>query len=127
MDFLKLNSYRTELIKNKTFSEKRAKKIFLDNREPFQEQAVIGRFIVDFLLPERMLILELDGSSHNEKEDYDARRDKELESWGFDVLHIPNKLAKDVQNIVMEFRVYKNWDEKLSVALGKAGHYGRNY
>jgi very-short-patch-repair endonuclease len=45
----------------------------------FRRQAPIGPYIVDFLLPARRLIIELDGGHHNE--DDIAERDRERQGW----------------------------------------------
>jgi very-short-patch-repair endonuclease len=55
----------------------------------FRRQAVIGTFIADFLCPQKALIVEVDGDSH-EAED-DRRRDAALASLGFAVLHVTNE------------------------------------
>jgi very-short-patch-repair endonuclease len=55
----------------------------------FRRQAPIGRYIADFLCPEKKLIVELDGSQHGESE-ADAKRDSWLRSQDFRVLRIWN-------------------------------------
>lgn len=62
-------------------------------RVPFMPQVVIGRFIVDFLLTDRNMILEVDGSSHDKKQQYDKKRDAFLSRLGWTVLHVANELA----------------------------------
>jgi very-short-patch-repair endonuclease len=61
----------------------------------FLNQAIIGRYIVDFVLPTGMLIVELDGThhSHPTKVAYDQRRTAFLEGLGFTVQRIPNHKA----------------------------------
>jgi len=54
----------------------------------FNRQKIIGNYIVDFFCLEKKLAIEVDGESHNEKIDYDAERDKYLESLGIKVLRI---------------------------------------
>ena len=54
----------------------------------FNRQKIIGNYIVDFFCLEKKLAIEVDGESHNEKLDYDAERDKYLESLGIKVLRI---------------------------------------
>lgn len=46
----------------------------------FRRQHPIDKWIADFYCHEKKLVIELDGSVHNEKEiaEYDARREKEL-------------------------------------------------
>jgi very-short-patch-repair endonuclease len=55
----------------------------------FRKQAPIGEYIVDFYCPAARLVVELDGSSHNEhKFVHDKRRQAWLESKGYKVLRI---------------------------------------
>ncbi|MCR4737348.1 MAG: endonuclease domain-containing protein [Bacteroidales bacterium] len=51
----------------------------------FDRQKVIGIYIVDFYVKSLGLVVEVDGGSHNEKLDYDARRDEFLEGLGLNV------------------------------------------
>ena len=69
----------------------------------FDRQKIIGNYIVDFYCAEQSIVIEVDGSSHDNKQQKDAIRDQYLESLGLRVIRI---LAKDVlQNMqgVMEF------------------------
>jgi very-short-patch-repair endonuclease len=61
----------------------------------FRRQAPIGNFIVDFLCPERRLIVEIDGPSHDSPERQAADRTRELwlEAQGFRILRLPNELV----------------------------------
>jgi very-short-patch-repair endonuclease len=59
----------------------------------FDRQKIIGNFIVDFFCTNRNVVLEIDGSSHNDKIEYDAERDAFLIGLGLIVIHIQ---AKDV-------------------------------
>jgi very-short-patch-repair endonuclease len=52
----------------------------------FRRQVVIGRYVVDFCAAEPKLIVELDGSQHEEQQLYDARRTCVLEDDGYLVL-----------------------------------------
>jgi very-short-patch-repair endonuclease len=57
----------------------------------FVRQAVIGRFIVDFLAPRQKLVVEVDGGYHAEGVRADARRDETLRRWGYRVLHVDSE------------------------------------
>jgi very-short-patch-repair endonuclease len=46
----------------------------------------LGQYIVDFVCLEKRLIVEVDGSQHNEQQSYDAARTGWLESQGYRVL-----------------------------------------
>ncbi len=54
----------------------------------FDRQKIIGNYIVDFYCAEKDVIIELDGSSHDSKKDYDKKRDDFLISLGLSVIHI---------------------------------------
>lgn len=48
----------------------------------FDRQKIIGNYIVDFYCAEKQAVLEVDGSSHDDKAEYDAQRDAFLiEAW----------------------------------------------
>jgi very-short-patch-repair endonuclease len=40
----------------------------------FDRQKIIGNYIVDFFCAQKSLVIEVDGSSHNEKIEYDTQR-----------------------------------------------------
>jgi len=47
----------------------------------FHRQVPLLEYIVDFYCHELKLAIEVDGDSHNFKEDYDSKRQKELEAY----------------------------------------------
>jgi len=57
----------------------------------FRRQVVIGRYIVDFAcrIP-RMLIIEVVGDTHGDRERYDAERTRFLEDKGYWVMRFTN-------------------------------------
>ncbi|WP_297512330.1 endonuclease domain-containing protein [uncultured Caulobacter sp.] len=57
----------------------------------FLRQAPIDRYIADFVCEAAKLIVELDGTIHDEQEDYDARRTVALELYGYTVLRLRNE------------------------------------
>ncbi|WP_366185810.1 DUF559 domain-containing protein [Flavobacterium ovatum] len=76
----------------------------------FDRQKIIGNYIVDFYVKKLGLVVEIDGSSHDGKEQYDAQRDAYLKSLGLKVLHIPAievlqmmaKVMTDVEDFIIE-------------------------
>ena len=73
----------------------------------FDRQKVIGRYIVDFFVKRLGLVIEIDGGSHNDKEDYDTKRDKYLEGLGLKVFHTTDYDVLQHVNIVLaELRKY---------------------
>ena len=66
----------------------------------FDRQKIIGNYIVDFYCSSHGVVIEIDGSSHNDdKYEYDKERNEYLLSLGLEVIHIT---AKDVfQNLYL--------------------------
>src|SRR5512133_3784205 len=56
----------------------------------FRRQHAIGNYNVDFCVPRKKLIIELDGSQHLEQQEYDEERTKYLEGRGYRVLRFWN-------------------------------------
>lgn len=52
----------------------------------FHRQVPIDQFIVDFYCHELMLSIEIDGSSHNDKYDYDMDRQSKLQDLGVEFI-----------------------------------------
>ena len=69
----------------------------------FDRQKIIGNYIVDFYCSNCSVVIEIDGSSHNDKQEYDAERDEYLKSLGLKVIHIP------VQDILKNMDLTMNW------------------
>jgi len=67
----------------------------------FDRQKIIGNYIVDFYCANCNVVIEIDGSSHNGKEEYDAIRDKYLKNLGLEVIHIADSAVKKNMNAVM--------------------------
>jgi very-short-patch-repair endonuclease len=69
----------------------------------FDRQRIIGSFIVDFYVKSLGLIIEIDGSSHNGKEEYDAMREEFLVSLDLIVFRISDYRVKhDLENVMTE-------------------------
>ncbi len=73
----------------------------------FDRQKIIGNYIVDFYVRRLSLAIEIDGASHNEKTEYDGRRDAYLNSLGIKVFH------------TTDFDVLHN----MSIVLDEMKHY----
>ena len=69
----------------------------------FDRQKIIGNYIVDFYCSNCQVVIEIDGSSHNNKVEYDAERDAFLASLGLTVIHIPVVDVMQRLESVMEF------------------------
>jgi very-short-patch-repair endonuclease len=59
----------------------------------FRRQRPVGKFIADFMCKELMLVIEVDGSSHNwdETGERDRIKDSTLAEMGFVVLRVRNE------------------------------------
>ncbi len=71
----------------------------------FRSQQPIGNYIVDFVCFEKNLIIELDGSGHAQKIEYDANRDKFLSNQGFRILRLWNNEFLENVNGIMDYIV----------------------
>lgn len=69
-------------------------------------QVIIGNYIVDFFIPELGLVFEIDGSSHDNKVDYDLERDVYMKSLHLKVIRISDldmkKNMHSVYGLVIE-------------------------
>jgi len=88
----KLVARARELRKSMTPAEKR---LWLYLRQlPCRvlRQHPIGRYIVDFYVPQHRLVIEVDGDTHSEaaQQRYDAERTRRLEALGLRVLRFTN-------------------------------------
>lgn len=67
----------------------------------FRRQHAIGNFIPDFVSIKKKLIIELDGSQHLEKAEYDTERSKYFESLGYKVIRFwNNQVENDLSGVI---------------------------
>jgi very-short-patch-repair endonuclease len=70
----------------------------------FDRQKIVGNYIVDFFCTNCNVVIEIDGSSHNDKQEYDAARDAFLENLGLTVIHIPvGDILKNLDGVMEMF------------------------
>ncbi|MGD9689619.1 MAG: endonuclease domain-containing protein [Phycisphaerales bacterium] len=55
---------------------------------PFRRQHPLGPYVADFYCHRAALVVELDGQSHRERRDRDARRDVWMRAAGIDVVRV---------------------------------------
>ena len=73
----------------------------------FDRQRIIGNYIVDFYVKRLGLIIEIDGTSHDHKADYDAERQAYLESFGLKMYRISDRDVKmHLQTVMMGLEDY---------------------
>ena len=79
----------------------------------FDRQKIIGNYIGDFYIKSLGVVIEIDGSSHNDKEDYDNKRQLFLESLDLVVYRISDyRIKNDLINVMKELEDFIN--EKFS-------------
>ena len=67
----------------------------------FRRQAVIHPFIADFACMEARVLIELDGYSHDVRQEYDEARDNKLQQSGYKTVRFNNEdVEKNVEGIV---------------------------
>ena len=92
------------------------------NSFKFRRQHPIGIYIADFFCHKAKLVIELDGSVHNQEDvkSNDEMRQKDLQNWGYEVLRFKNeqvfKQIDDVLNIISE--IVNNIIKKKSPNIG---------
>ena len=74
------------------------------HRIDFDRQRIIGNYILDFYVKTLGLVVEIDGKSHEQKEEYDEVRRKFLENQGLKVFcvsdtDIKRNLAQVMQDL----------------------------
>lgn len=73
----------------------------------FDRQRIIGNYIVDFYIKSLGIVIEIDGSSHNNKEDYDIKRQQNLESLDLKIYRISDfRIKNDLANVMKELEDY---------------------
>ena len=99
-----------ELRKNSTPAEKRIWKYIKGKRIhgfDFDRQKPIDNYIVDFYCKRLKLCIEIDGYSHNFKEEYDKKRQNKLESFGIKVVRFEERqVLNDLDNVLSEIEYW---------------------
>jgi very-short-patch-repair endonuclease len=119
-----LKPYARELRKGSTKAEIRLWSELLSGSRMggyrFLRQRPVAQYIADFLCKELCLIIEVDGFSHDfaEAEEYDARRQRELESLGFTVMRFSDQSVMECLPDVAE--IIYGWILEYERTHGKA-------
>jgi len=68
----------------------------------FDRQKIIGNYIVDFYCKNLGVVIEIDGASHNDKVEYDKKRDEYIKSLGLKVIHISDlDVKKNLEGVMV--------------------------
>ena len=68
----------------------------------FRRQHVISPYIVDFICLRAMLVIEIDGPSHDVRQVYDTKREHFLEGLGYSVVRFTNQDVRENLEGVVE-------------------------
>jgi len=68
----------------------------------FRRQYPVGPYIVDFICPEKNLIIEVDGGQHAENEEMDLQRSAYLNKMGYRVFRFWNNQVLQETEAVLE-------------------------
>jgi len=74
----------------------------------FRRQHPVSRFIVDFYCHEKRLVVEVDGSIHDEPEvkERDANREVELQNLGLTIARFTNEeIENDINKVLQRLRM----------------------
>lgn len=89
----------------------------------FDRQKIIGNYIVDFYNANYQIVVEIDGSSHNDKQEYDAIRQAFLEDLGLKVIRYSDKEVKmDVSSVMRHLHEVFQEIDQCSVQEGIIDH-----
>lgn len=105
----KLLKFKKTLINRKTIKEQRMCQIFQSLMIGYKEQKIICPYIVDFYIPSRKLIIEIDGSIHNtnRQKEKDYKKDDYLMSLGLMLQRFRNDDSEEyIVNKLLEYKKY---------------------
>ena len=80
----------------------------------FRSQHIIHSFIVDFYCPQAKLVIEIDGSVHDNQQEYDQEREKILEIFGYQIVRFKNAQIKTELESVLA-RIYNACKTRIDV------------
>lgn len=77
------------------------------NGYKFRRQQIIDGFIVDFYCHAAALIVEVDGSVHEQQQEYDGQRDEVLRTRGLQTLRLTNtEIAHDLEAVLRRIALH---------------------
>lgn len=89
----------------------------------FRRQHVIEGFVLDFYCHELKLGVEVDGSVHNNRKEYDRLRQEIIESEGISIIRFSNKeIAKDITNVMRKLEEIIKYLQ-VPLPLGEGGNH----
>lgn len=74
----------------------------------YEFQKPFGFYILDFLIPSKALVVEIDGDYHNDRIKQDIKRDKFCNECGLRVLRVHNDDAQDILKFIDQYNDMQN-------------------
>lgn len=107
-----------ELREHQTAAELALGEKLSERSENWFAQVVIRGFIVDFYCPQALLVVEVDGSSHENQQAWDTVRDEALAELGIKTIRFANdRVQQDLLGVVATIR--KEFGRRKSEAVNK--------
>ena len=73
----------------------------------FNRQKPLGKFVVDFYCKSLYLVIEVDGSSHDGREEYDRDREIDLQKLGLTILRFPDRdVRKNIRGVLKTIEMW---------------------
>ena len=90
------------------------------NGHKFRRQAPLDKYVADFFCPASKLIVELDGLTHEDRQEHDESRTAELNAQGLDVIRFTNWDVRDnLEGVLLEIlRHCESPAQKRSLVVG---------
>ncbi|MBJ7444283.1 MAG: endonuclease domain-containing protein [Sphingobium sp.] len=102
------NTSRAKALRNTAPTPERLLWQQIRNRQlghKFSRQMPVGPYFADFLCRELKLLIELDGDSHNQTTEYDARRDDYCRTQGYQILRFSNAdVMENLEGVVTHIK-----------------------
>lgn len=102
------NTERARSLRREATPAERALWVFLSRSQTgakFSRQMPVGPWFADFLCRELLLVVELDGHSHDIAPERDARRDAWMAAHGYTVLRFANgDVRENIEGVVSVIR-----------------------
>ena len=111
--------------KNPTKAEAELKRKLLNWKIRFRSQRQFDYYIVDFLIPDRRLVIEVDGGYHQNTVSYDKRRQSYLKSLGLQFIRISNQEVlntncEPLRQAILQYTIHDLSKLPLRLSYGKA-------
>src|SRR3990167_252441 len=105
-----LKEFKRQMTSKPTLYERRFAEVLNKSGVNYKQQMICGFYILDFVLPEKMIVIEIDGKTHEKTKNYDNRRDEFLSSIGYKVIRKKNEQVEsfDIKPI-LEAVSFRNW------------------